>query len=444
MSKMVIIGAGSSMFAKAILGDLLLKDKVKVDEIALVDLDEYRLGVMKTLFERMSKERGRDIKVVASTKRREVLPGADYVVNTIGIGGPKAARSDVEIPDKYGVNQNLGDSLGPGGIFRGLRVLPEIIAMCKDIEELCPNAYFFQHSNPMAAIMIGIDMTTKVKAFGICHSIQGTVEHLSTYLGVEIKDLKYWTAGINHMGWFLRVEVDGKDQYPKLFEVANDRERIIELSKFEKGYKEMGANLVDFVRFDAMKRFRYFVSESPFHFGEYVPYYRKNEQMIKDLRVEDRWWLRHEDNAPKYFQELLDTMDKPERIEFEKSHHYVPDLIEAIETGVPFYCNMNVPNTGLITNLPPKACVEVPCYADAMGIHPMYVGDLPEQLAGLNRTNINVQMLIAAAAVEKKKDYIYDAARLDPMSSTLLTLDQIDAMVSEMIEANARYLVDYK
>jgi alpha-galactosidase len=444
MSKLVIIGAGSSMFAKAILADLLLKDKVKVNEIALVDLDEYRLGVMKNLFERMCKESGRDMKVVATTKRREVLQGADYVVNTIGIGGPKAARNDVEIPDKYGVNQNLGDSLGPGGIFRGLRVLPEIILMCKDIEELCPKALFFQHSNPMAAIMVGINMTTKVNAFGICHSIQGTVEHLSNYLAVPVEDIRFLAAGINHMAWFMRIEVDGVDQYPKLFEIANDPQKIIELSKIEKGYKEMGATLVDTIRFDAMKRFRYFVSESPFHFGEYVPYYRKNEQMIKDLFVDDRWWLRHEDNAPKYFQELLDQMARPEKIEICKSHHYVPDLIEAIETGVPFYCNMNVPNTGLITNLPPKACAEVPCYADALGIHAMYVGDLPEQLAGLNRTNINVQMLIATAAVEKKKEYIYDAVRLDPMSSSLLTLDQMDAMTTEMIEANAKYFADYK
>lgn len=445
MTKLVLIGAGSTMFAKDIIGDLLLKPDVLVDEIALVDLNTTKLDLSRRLYEKMLAQSGKKIKVVATTDRRSVLAGAKYVVNCIAIGGPAAAHADVEIPDKYGVHQCLGDSLGPGGAFRTLRVAPEIINIAKDMEELCPDALFFQHSNPMCAINIPLDWSTNIKHYGICHSIQGTVEHLANYCGVPIEKLDYWAAGINHMAWFLKIEVDGVDQYPKLFEIAKDKEKIASFAEIERGYKAMGAHLVDWVRFEAMEKFRYFVSESPFHFSEYTPYFRKNQQMCEDYLVADRWWHRHEDNAVVYYENAKKMVESNEPVVHTKSHHYVPDLVESIETGKVFYSNLNVPNTNhLITNLPEDCNVEVPCYSDRLGIHPCSVGKLPEQLAGLNRTNINYQLCLAHAITEKKLDYIYDAVRLDPMSSALLTLDQIDAMVSEMIEANAKYLVDYK
>lgn len=444
MAKMVIIGAGSTMFAKDIVGDLLLKPDLVVDEMALVDIDTVKLDLSKRLYEKMIVQSGKKIKVVATTNRRDVLPGAKYVINCIAIGGPQAAHNDVLIPEKYGVNQNLGDTLGPGGAFRTLRVAPEIIRMGKDIEELCPDAFFFQHSNPMCAINIPLDWSTNIKHFGICHSVQGTVEHLSNYLEVPIEKLDYWCAGINHMAWFLDLKVDGVDQYPKLFEIAKDKARIEKFSEKERGYKAMGANLVDWVRFEALENFRYFVTESPFHFSEYTPYFRKNDQMIKDYKVEDRWWHRHEDNAVVYYERAKQMVESKEPVAHTKSHHYVPDLIESIETGKVFYSNLNVPNNGLITNLPWDCNVEVPCYSDRTGIHPCFVGKLPEQLAGLNRTNVNFQLCLAHAITEKKLDYIYDAIRLDPLSSALLTLGQIDAMVSELIEANKKYLLDYK
>ncbi|MDD5017217.1 MAG: alpha-glucosidase/alpha-galactosidase [Eubacteriales bacterium] len=444
MVKMVLIGAGSTMFAKDIVGDLLGKPDILVDEMALVDIDKVKLDLSKRLYEKMIAQSGKKIKVIATTDRRSVLPGAKYVINCIAIGGPQAAHNDVLIPDKYGVNQNLGDSLGPGGAFRTLRVAPEIIRIGKDIEELCPNALFFQHSNPMCAINIPLDWSTNIKHYGICHSVQGTVEHFSNYLGVPVEKIDYWCAGINHMAWFLNIEVDGVDQYPKLFEIAKDKERIKKFAEIERGYKAMGAYLVDWIRFEALEKFRYFVTESPFHFGEYTPYFRKNEQMIREYFVEDRWWLRHEDNAPKYYEEAKRMTESDEPVPHTKSHHYVPDLIESVETNRIFYSNLNVPNNGLILNLPSDCNVEVPCYSDHLGIHPCAVGKLPEQLAGLNRTNINFQLCLAHAITEKKLDYIYDAIRLDPLTSALLTLGQIDKMVDEMIEANKKYLMDYK
>ncbi|MEA4854097.1 MAG: alpha-galactosidase [Christensenella sp.] len=444
MTKLVLIGAGSTMFAKDIVGDLLLKDDVLVDEMALVDINTTKLDLSRRLYEKMIEQSGKKIKVTATTDRREVLPGAKYVVECIAIGGPQAAHNDVLIPDKYGVNQNLGDSLGPGGAFRTLRVAPEIIKIAKDMEELCPDALLFQHANPMCAINIPLDWSSGIQHYGICHSVQGTVEHMSNYLGVPVEKIDYWVAGINHMAWFLKLEVDGIDQYPKLFEIAKDKERIAKFADMERGYKAMGAHLVDYVRFEALEKFRYFVTESPFHFSEYTPYFRKNEQMIKDYEVEDRWWHRHEDNAVKYYEDAKRLVETSEPVVHTKSHHYVPDLVESLETGRTFFSNLNVPNDGLILNLPDDCIVEVPCFSDRLGIHPCAVGKLPEQLAGLNRTNVNFQLCLAHAIVEKKKDYIYDAIRLDPLTSAQLTLNQIDKMVDELMEANAKWVADYK
>lgn len=444
MSKLVLIGAGSTMFAKDIVGDLLGKEGNLIDEMALVDINEKKLDLSRRLYEKMITQSGKKMKVTATTDRTEVMPGAKYVVNCISVGGPKMAHSDVDIPDKYGVNQNLGDSLGPGGVFRTVRVAPEIIRIGQDLEKYCPDALFFQHSNPMCAIMTALDWSTNINHYGICHSVQGTVEHLCTYLDVTKEKLDYWCAGINHMAWFLRLEVDGVDQYPKLFALAKDKDKIEKFADVEKGYHAMGAHLVDWVRFEALENFRCFVTESPFHFSEYTPYFRKNLDMIKAYKVEDRWWHRHEDNQVKYYEDAKRMVESSNPVPHKKSHHYVPDLVESIETGKVFYSNLNVPNNGLISNLPANCNVEVPCFSDRLGVHPCTVGELPEQLAGLNRTNVNYQLCLAHAIAEKKLDYLYDTVRLDPMSSALLTLDQINGMTSEMIEANKQWLEGWK
>jgi alpha-galactosidase len=444
MSKIVFIGAGSAMFTKNLIGDLLTFNDIKLDTISLVDINKEKLDVMDTLVKKMCKQQKKNIKVESTTERRAVLKNADYVICTIGVGGVEAYKKDLEIPDKYGIDQNVGDTIGPGGTFRGLRVIPEIVKIAKDMEELCPNAILFQYSNPMAAICIALHKVSNIKTVGLCHSVQGTALQLANYLRVPSQSVSYWCAGINHMAWYLEFKINGKDAYPDLKKLPVNQEVMDMLSEYEKDYAVFNVKVIDTVRFKIMHEFGYFVTESPFHMSEYVPYFRKNKEAIEKLRVSKRWWLTHEMGGNDYFNELKRIINNDEYIPITKTYEYAPDIIRSIETGVPFRSNLNVPNTGLITNLPEESCVEVPCFSDSEGIHPCYVGNLPEQCASLNRTNINVQIMIAKAALEKKKEYIFQAIALDPLTSALLDLDQINAMVEEMIIANKEYLKDYK
>jgi alpha-galactosidase len=444
MCKIVVIGAGSSMFTKNLVGDLLLYSDIQLKEIALVDINEEKLYVMEKVVARLCKQTGRDVCVRASAVRRDVMAGADFVINVINVGGVPAYLRDLEIPDKYGLHQVVGDIIGPGGMFRFLRAFPELKAICHDMEELCPEAYFFNYTNPMAPLCLALSKETKLKLFGFCHNVQSTALQLAAYLSVPMSRVSYWAAGINHMDWFLEYKVDGKDAYPDLYRVSEDREKIVALQEREPDYIHYDVKLYDLVRFDVMRKYGTFVSESPFHMSEYVPYYRKNKEQIENWLVTDRWWLRHEMAADDYFEFLKGALDSGGEIPLEQSIEYAPRIIHALLTGEPFRANLNVKNTGLIENLPHDSIVEVPCYADSEGIHPCYVGALPEALAALNRTNINVHVLMAKAANEKKLRYIFEAISLDPLTSALLDLDQIRAMTDEMIEANKEYLDGYK
>ena len=443
MKKVVIIGAGSSMFTKKLVGDLLSFNDMELDEIALVDINGEKLEVMREVAIQLCKQFGKTLKIIATTNRREVMPGATYVINTIGVGGVEAYKKDLEIPDKYGLSQCIGDIIGPGGMFRGLRAFPELLGMCRDMEEICPDAYFFNYTNPMAALCLALHKSTKIKVFGFCHNVQSTAQQLSNYLQVDESRISYWAAGINHMDWFMQYKVDGKDAYPKLFEISTNRDDIIKLADYEQDYKSMGVHLVDLVRFRVMHSFGRFPSESPFHMGEYVPYFRKNEKLIEEYQVTNRWWLAHEMAADEYFDVLKEMLAKKQDIPCAKTFEYAPEIIHATITGKPFRANLNVMNTGLISNLPNDCVVEVPCYADGEGIHPCYVGELPYQLAALNMTNINMHIGMAKAMVEKKYQLIYDAIKIDPLTGAQLTLDQIEDMVADMIKANQKYLSDF-
>lgn len=437
--KVVIIGAGSTMFSQKMIGDLLWFDDIELGEVALVDINLEKLALMETVAKQMAKEAGKEVKISATDKRREVLQDADFVINAISVGGVDRYRRDLEIVDKYGINQNLGDIIGPCGIFRLIREYPEILAMCRDVEELCPNAYFFNYSNPMAACTIALHDATPIKMFGICHNIQSTWTQLADYLEVDRERLTYWCAGINHMDWFLELKIDGEDAYPRLWEIANSREKILEASDRETYYSQGGSNtkLVDFVRFEIMKEFGYFVSESPFHMSEYTPYFRKNDEMIKEWRVDDRWWLRHEMSTDETFEKFKGMIDRGEKFGIKKSVEYVPELIHALITGKIYRANLNVSNEpGFIPNLPRHAAVEIPCFVDAEGIHPCHIGELPEQLAALNRTNATEQILMAKAVNERKLQYIYQAVMLDPFAGAQCTLEQIHNMMSELIESH--------
>ncbi|GFI01803.1 alpha-galactosidase [Lachnospiraceae bacterium] len=444
MNKIVIIGAGSGMFSKKLICDVLTYDDMHIDAIGLVDINEHKLHVMEQVANKIVKQLGKNTVIEASTERRNVLKDAKYVINTIGVGGVELYEKDLGIPEKYGCIQNVGDIIGPGGMFRGLRAFPAILGMCKDMEELCPDAYFFNYTNPMAALCLALSKATKIKVFGFCHNVQSTALQLSAYLGTTMDHVSFWAAGINHMDWFLQYKVDGKDAYPELFEIAKDWKRIEELQKVEPDYCHYDAKVYDFVRFEIMQNFGKYVSESPFHMGEYCPYFRKNEEMIKEYKIEDRWWLRQEQGRDEYFEELEALIRENKEIPISKSFEYAPEIIHANLAGKPFRANLNVPNTGLITNLSNDSVVEVPCYADSEGIHPCYVGEIPTQLAALNTSNIVVHQMMAKAMVEKKYEYIYEGVKLDPMTAANCTLKQITSMVDELIEVNKAYLEGFK
>lgn len=446
MIKVVIIGAGSAMFSKNLIGDLMTYDDMQIDNISLVDINTDKLEVMEKVAKQIVKQFGRETIIKASPDRRKVLKDATFVINTIGVGGVEMYEKDLEIPDKYGCNQVVGDIIGPGGMFRFLRAYPELLRICKDMEELCPDAYFFNYTNPMAPLCLALSKESSIKVFGFCHNVQSTALQLSAYLGVSMDRVSYWAAGINHMDWFLQYKIDGEDAYPKLYEISKDKERVKRLADVEPDYSAMvpSVRVTDLVRFEIMDNFGKYVSESPFHMSEYCPYFRKNKDMIKEYYVDDRWWLTHERYTDVYYDKLVKSLKNNEEIEVKKTFEYAPEIIYAYATGKPFRANLNVPNTGLIPNLPANSIVEVPCYTDSEGIHPCYVGNLPEQLAALNTTNIIVHQLMARAAIEKKYQFIYDAVKLDPMTAANCTLDQINGMVSELIEVNREYLEGFK
>lgn len=449
MIKVVIIGAGSAIFAKNLLGDMILLSDIPLREIALVDIHPEKLHVMEQVIRKMVEQSHRQIEVTASTERKDVLPGADYVINAIGVGGPDIYKRDLEIADRYGVKQVVGDIIGPAGIFRMLRAYPAMFDTLKDMEKLCPNAYYFNYTNPMAGLCLALNQVSDIKIFGFCHSVQGTAGQIADYLGVEHDRLQYWAAGINHMAWYLQLKVDGADAYPKFKAMTDTLEKMHDVSGKEHEYHwinedpKMKYPFSDAVRMTIMQHFGYFNSESPYHMSEYTPYFRKTDEDIQKYRVEDRWWLAHELGNDDYYDELKDLIHTGKDIPFSLTEEYAPRVIRAIETGIPFRANLNVMNTGLIPNLPLDCCVEVPCYCDSEGIHPCYVGPLPEGPLGLNISNISVQKLQAKAAVEKKLEWIFQSIALDPLTASQCTLEEIHNMTAELIENNKEYLQDF-
>jgi alpha-galactosidase len=295
----------------------------------------------------------------------------------------------------------------------------------------------------MAPLCLALSSETTIRIFGFCHNVQSTALQLAAYLRVPVEDVSYWAAGINHMDWFLEYKVRGKDAYPELFRISEQRADIIAMQEREPDYVHYDVKLYDLVRFDIMRKFGYFVSESPFHMSEYVPYYRKDRDAAERWLVTDRWWLRHEERADEYYEYLKGILRSGEDIPIERTFEYAPEIVHANLSGSPFRANLNVRNTGLIENLPRDCVVEVPCYADSEGIHPCHVGELPPALAALNMTNVNVHILMAKAARERKYRYVYEAIALDPLTSALLDLDQIHELTAEMIEANKAYMTDF-
>ena len=434
MPKITFMGAGSTVFAKNVLGDSMMTPALEDSVIALYDIDAVRLEDSKRMLDTINRNNGGKATIetyLGVENRKAALRGANYVVDAIQVGGYEPCTvTDFEIPKKYGLRQTIADTLGIGGIFRALRTIPVLFDFARDMEEVCPDAWFLNYTNPMAMLSGAMQRYTGVKTVGLCHSVQVCCEGLMKGLGMEYDDTVQWKiAGINHQAWLLEVTKNGVDLYPEIKRRA--------LARTEKHH--------DMVRYEIMKRFGYYVTESSEHNSEYMPYFIKSThpELIERFNIPLDEYPRRCINQIAEWEKMRENLLGDENLTHTRSREYASYIMEAMETNRPFKFGGNVINTGLITNLPSNACVEVPCIADASGVQSVFIGDLPEQCAAMNRTNINPQLLAIEAAVTKKKDYIYQAAMLDPHTAAELTIDQIVSMCDDLIEAHKGWLPEY-
>ena len=436
MVKICFIGAGSTIFAKNVLGDAMLTPSLQDAEIALFDIDEERLKESELMLQTINKNSNQSrAKIKSFSDRKEALNNANFVINAIQVGGYKPSTViDFEIPKKYGLQQTIGDTTGIGGIFRGLRTLPVMFDIAKDMEEVCPDAWLLNYTNPMAILTMGMLKATKIKTVGLCHSVQVCVPELFEHLGIKnqynLEEFQWKIAGINHMAWLLEINRNGEDFYPEIRSLA---------SKIANPHK-------DSVRFELMKHFGYYVTESSEHNAEYHPYFIKKNypELIDQFQIPIDEYLRRCVDQIERWETQRDEIVNDGSLEHTRSREYASYIMDAITTGTPTVIAGNVLNKGLITNLPENCCVEVPCLVDKNGVQPTYVGDLPTQLAALDRTNINVQELTVEAAMTLEKDKIYQAALMDPHANSELSIAEIKAMVDELIAAHGDYLPTYK
>jgi len=433
VSKITFLGAGSSIFAKNVLGDCMRVEALQDFEISLFDIDHERLQDSEKMLNNIKKNLGSTVKIVSYTDRKEALRGAKYVINAIQVGGYKPSTViDFEIPKKYGLRQTIADTIGIGGIFRSLRTIPVMMDFAKDMQEVCPDAWFLNYTNPMSTLTGSMLRYTGIKTVGLCHSVQGCAEDLLKSLDMPTDNIQWEIAGINHVAWLTEITRNGEDLYPEI------KRRAIEKQKEKHN---------DMVRFELMLRFGYYVTESSEHNAEYHPYFIKSQypELIDRYNIPLDEYPRRCVSQIEDWKKMREDLVNDENLTHERTNEYGSYIIEAMETNQPIKIGGNVLNTGgLISNLPENACVEVPCLVDASGITPTYVGELPEQLAALNRTNINTQLLTIKAAMTLKKEHIYHAAMLDPHTSAELSIDDIVSMCDDLIEAHGDWLPEYK
>lgn len=430
MPKITFIGAGSTVFAKNLLGDILSFPELANSTISLFDIDADRLSTSDIVARKLADALGAHPTIEATTDRRRALDGADYAICMIQVAGYKPGTvTDFEIPKKYGLRQTIADTLGIGGVMRGLRTIPVLLDMCRDMEELCPNVTFLQYVNPMAMNCWAISRASKIKTIGLCHSVQGTAGQLAEDIGVPVEEINYLCAGINHMAFYLRFERNGVDLYPQIRQVAAEG-RAPEWNK---------------VRYEMLTRLGYFVTESSEHFSEYVPWFIKRDRpdLIEKFNIPLDEYIRRCEVQIAEWHTLRTELEGGASLEAKRTHEYGSYIIHSLETGTPRVVYGNVPNRGLIDNLPQGCCVEVPCLVDKSGIQPTHIGALPPHLSALMQTNINVQSLTVEAALTGKREHIYHAAMLDPHTAAELSLDQIWAMVDDLIAAHGDWLPIY-
>jgi len=436
MPKITFVGAGSTVFAKNLMGDILSFPELAESTITLFDIDPHRLHTSEIVGHKVAEALNAPATIEATTDRRRALDGADYVISMFQVGGYRPGTVvDFEVPKKYGLRQTIADTLGIGGIMRGLRTIPVFLEMCRDMQELCPDVFHLNYVNPMAILCWAINRATPIKTVGLCHSVQGTAEQLARDIGVPLEEINYICAGINHMAFYLRFErrlPDGtvEDLYPRLRQVIEE-DRVPAWNR---------------VRYEMLRRLGYFVTESSEHFSEYTPWFIKRDRpdLIEKFNIPlDEYLTRCEAQIAGWEGLRAALEDRQEPLHVERSHEYGSYIIHSTETGQPCVVYGNVMNNGLIDNLPRECCVEVPCLVDRNGLQPTRIGSLPPHLAALIQTNINVQALTVEAALTGKREHIYHAAMLDPHTAAELDLEQIWSLVDDLIEAHGDWLPAY-
>lgn len=460
MTKITLLGAGSTVFAKNLMGDILSYPELQDATISLFDIDPARLRTSEIVAHKIAEFFGISPKIEATLDRRQALTDADFAISMFQVGGYKPGTvTDFEIPKQYGLRQTIADTLGIGGIMRGLRTIPVFLDMTREMEELCPDVTFLQYVNPMAMNCWAISRASSIKTVGLCHSVQGTAEQLAEDIGVPIEEINYICAGINHMAFYLKFEREGENLYPKIRQVF-DEGRAPDWNR---------------VRYEIFNRVGYFVTESSEHFSEYVPWFikrdrpelieefnipldeyirrcevqltgwefmrRKLEEPEADLKAEFAAAMRKAGVPAEHMPWVIEEYERANEVQ--RSHEYGSLIVHSIVTGQPRVIYGNVANHGLIDNLPQGCCVEVPVLVDKSGLQPTKIGALPPHLAAMMRTNVNVQEMVVEAALTGKREYIYYAAMLDPHTAAELDLDQIWHLVDDLIEAHGDLLPAY-
>ena len=460
MPKITFIGAGSTVFARNLMGDILSFPELAGATLSLHDTDAERLHTSEKVAHKLAAALDARPKIETSSDRRAALDGADYAICMIQVGGYRPGTvTDFEIPKKYGLRQTIADTLGIGGIMRGLRTAPVLLDMCRDMEELCPDVTFLNYVNPMAINCWAINRASSIKTVGLCHSVQGTAQELANDIGLPLDEINYVCAGINHMAFYLKFERKGENLYPLIRQVVEEG-RVPPWNR---------------VRYEIFTRLGYFVTESSEHFAEYVPWFIKRDRpdLIERFNIPLDEYIHRCELQIETWQFVKDKLERdispPEDVvrqamaeahvttpviehmsrqlgalgEVTRSHEYGSLIIHSLETGTPRVVHGNVPNHGLIDNLPEDCIVEVPCLVDKNGVQPTRIGDLPPHLAALIQTNVNVQSLTVEAALTRKRAHIYHAAMLDPHTAAELDLDQIWGLVDDLIEAHGDWLPEY-
>ncbi|GAP06215.1 MAG TPA: alpha-glucosidase/alpha-galactosidase [Anaerolinea thermolimosa] len=437
MTKITFIGAGSFGFTRGLVRDVLTFPLLRDAEICLMDIDDERLDFALKSVQKIIQLGNYPAKVWATKDRIEALKGADVVLVTILVGSTDVWRHDIEIPKKYNVDFNVGDTRGTAGIFRALRTIPVMVSIAKDMEQYCPDALMLNYTNPMAMLCRAMNRASNIQLTGLCHSVQGTAEMLAKWIGAPMSEITYTCAGINHQAFYLKYEWNGKDAYPLLRE-AIEKPEI---------YNE------EIVRNEMFKALGYYVTESSGHNSEYNWWFRKRQDLIEKYCTHGTGWnpgvhayilKEYQRREGDWKEEAKKWFAKETPISLERGHEYAAYIINAIKGGETFQFNGNVPNTKLITNLPDDVCVEVPVFVDKAGLHPVHVGALPPQLVALNHLSVMTEEMAVEAALTGDPTLVYQACCYDPLAASVLSLAEIRSMVNELLEINRPYLPQFK